>query len=72
MTYTYIAKDGETITGTATDIVDTIIDWHGDRATQDNPVPWEFPFIGMNQWVARAEDRPLHHVQRDLIRKILD
>lgn len=78
-TYRYTAKDGEQITGTLQEIGDQIIEWHGDRATQDNPEPWltidehgaetdrahtAEEFIA---WLSRAEDRTEKHVARDLV-----
>lgn len=76
--YSYTAKDGEVVTGTLEQIGETIIDWHGDRATTDNPEPWltrddegddtprTFTVDEWIDWTSRAEDRPIPHVKNAL------
>lgn len=78
-TYRYTAKDGDQITGTLPEIGEQIIEWHGDRATQDNPEPWltldeygtetdrEYTTEEIIAWISRAEDRTEKHVAHDLV-----
>ena len=59
--------------GNFTQIGDKIMQWHGDRATQDNPEPWLIIDDYGNQtpkpatleemvaWLSKAEDRPSKH-----------
>lgn len=77
-TYTYTALDGEKITGTLQDIGEVIIEWHGDRATQDNQEPWievddfgtitprDFTVDEWIEWAASAEDRLPMFLEVDL------
>ncbi|SNS43965.1 hypothetical protein SAMN06309944_0264 [Micrococcales bacterium KH10] len=77
-TYIYTALDGDVAKGTLEEIGEKVIEWHGDRATQDNLEPWinldedgtetrrDFTFDEFVAWLASAEDRPWKHVLRAL------